>query len=79
MGDIDCVCEEGVKTVMDMNRRVLAVQDESLYCENGSCLMEKELEGGFAGPMHAMYECYSIRTGETSEGNLFFISGCKHL
>ena len=60
MGDVDCVCEEGYKTMMEMSRRVLAVEGESLYCMEGHCLMEKEMETGIAGPMTSFYECYDI-------------------
>ena len=72
MGDVGCVCEEGtVKTQTEMTRRILAVQGESLYCPENSCLMEKQgMESGFAGPMDQFYECYNIESGETSEGNL---------
>ena len=72
MGDVGCVCEEGtVKT--EMTRRVLAVQGESLYCRADSCLMEKQGMEGFAGPMDQFYECYNIESGETSEGNFFYL------
>jgi len=50
------------------NRRRTAIPGEVMYCQEGSCLVEKEEETMMLGGLSLYYECLDVETGERSEG-----------